>query len=59
MLSYAWANSLLYRMTGTQMPNFGQGEKAKKGEVPPPWQGVDAWVARAQARMPGWRYLER
>ncbi len=57
VLSYSWANNLLYRITGTQMPKFEQPAKAKKGEAPPPWQGVDGWIARAQARMPDWRTI--
>ena len=55
VLSYDWANHLLYRITGTQMPKFEQPARAKN--APPAWQGVDLWVARAQARMPDWRTI--
>ena len=57
VLSYSWANNLLYRLTRTQMPKFERPENAKKGEASPAWQGLDAWIARAQARMPDWRNI--
>ncbi len=54
VLSYPWANNLLYRMTGTQMPNFAAAPKSHEA---PSWQGLDMWIARAQARMPDWRTI--
>jgi uncharacterized iron-regulated membrane protein len=58
VLSYSWANNLLYRLTGTQMPKFWQIDKPRKGEtLPPAWQGLDQWIARAQNRMPDWRTI--
>lgn len=57
VLSYQWANNLLYQVTGTEQPRPVRGEPMKKGEAPPPWQGVDAWIARAESHMPDWRTI--
>jgi len=57
VLSYQWANNLLYRMTGTEMPRQGRIESIDKSDAPRAWQGLDSWVARAEARMPEWRSI--
>lgn len=54
VLSYQWANNLLYRITGTQMPKFAAAQKSKE---PLNWQGFDMWIARAEAKMPDWRTI--
>jgi len=57
VLSYPWANDLLYSMTGSEKPRAERMEPIKKGEGPPTWQGVDAWVAQASARKPDWNSI--
>jgi uncharacterized iron-regulated membrane protein len=58
VLSYSWGQQSAVPADGnTQMPQFEQPEKAERGEAPPAWQGLDAWIARAQARMPDWRNI--
>ena len=57
VLSYQWANNLLYQMTSTQPPKQERGEPLRKDQAPPPWRDVDTWVARAQAHMPDWRTI--
>ena len=56
VLSYKWANDLIYRATGTEFPKQAKAEPLPKG-TPATWEGVDAWVARAQQRLPGWRTI--
>jgi len=57
ILSYKWANDLVYRVTGNEPLKFASVRPMPKAEAPPPWQGVDAWVSGAEARMPGWRTI--
>ena len=57
ILSYKWANDLVYRITGNEPLQPTRAEVLPKGQGPPPWQGVDAWVARAASRMPEWRTI--
>ena len=57
ILSYKWANDLVYHMTGNEPLKFGPVVPMPKNEAPPLWQGLDGWVARAEARMPGWRTI--
>ena len=57
ILSYQWANNLVYKMTGSQQPKPVRSEPMPKGLALPPWQGVDGWVARAQSHMPRWRTI--
>lgn len=57
ILSYKWANDLVYRVTGNQPLQPARVETLPKGQAPPPWQGVDTWVARAESRMPEWRII--
>jgi len=57
ILSYQWANDLLYQITGTPPPKQVRGEPMPKGQAVPLWQGVDSWVAQAGAKMPDWRTI--
>jgi uncharacterized iron-regulated membrane protein len=57
ILSYKWANDLVYHITGNQPLQFGRVVPMPKNEAPPPWQGLDGWVARAESRMPDWRTI--
>ena len=56
VLSYKWANDLIYRATGTEFPKQVKAEPLPKG-TPATWQGVDTWVARGQERVPDWRTI--
>lgn len=55
ILSYRWANDLVYHMTGNEPLKPTRVVPMPKNEAPPPWQGVDSWAARAESHMPGWR----
>jgi len=57
ILSYRWANDLVYKVTGSEQPKQVQMQAMPKGQAPPPWQGLDGWVARAESRMPAWRTI--
>ncbi len=55
VLSYGWATQLVYRLAGTQQPNFNPPKV--KAEKLPAWQGVDGWLAHAESRLPDWRTI--
>jgi uncharacterized iron-regulated membrane protein len=57
ILSYKWANDLVFHITGNEPLKFARVEPMPKAEAPPPWQGLDAWVSGAEARMPNWRTI--
>ncbi len=61
VMSYPWANNLLYRLTGNEPPVQGNGQRSetqatKKGERPT-LSGLDALWLRAEQQVPGWRTL--
>jgi uncharacterized iron-regulated membrane protein len=55
ILSYRWANDMVYHMTGNQPLQPTRVEPMPKSQAPPPWQGVDSWIARAETHVPDWR----
>jgi uncharacterized iron-regulated membrane protein len=57
ILSYKWANDMVYHMTGNEPLKFAPVVPMPKSEAPPPWRGLDGWVARAESRMPDWRTI--
>jgi uncharacterized iron-regulated membrane protein len=57
ILSYQWANDLVYHITGNEPIKAVRVVPMPKNEAPPPWQGLDGWVARAESRMPDWRTI--
>lgn len=60
VMSYQWANDLLYRLTGNAPPPATPTREAPSGprradlETPRPTLGLDALWARAEAQVPGW-----
>jgi uncharacterized iron-regulated membrane protein len=57
IMSYAWANDLLYRLAGSEQPKQVEIQPMPKKEAPPAWAGLDGWVARAESKLPGWRTI--
>ena len=69
VMSYPWANNLLYRLTGNEPPVQGNGpprgaggprgaQRARRGEeAPPSLAGLNPLWARAEQQVPGWRSL--
>jgi uncharacterized iron-regulated membrane protein len=65
VMSYAWANNLLYRMTGTEAPQQGAragGGGGPRGEPrgeqrPPNYAGLDQLWARAEKQVPGYQSI--
>ena len=60
VMSYPWANSLLYRLTGNEPPVQGnaQGQRPRRGEeAKPDLAGLNLLWARAEQQVPGWRSL--
>jgi uncharacterized iron-regulated membrane protein len=55
ILSYQWANDLVYRITGNE-PLKPVRVETMKGQ-PPKWQGVDEWLTKAESHMPDWRTI--
>ncbi|HLX44375.1 MAG TPA: PepSY-associated TM helix domain-containing protein [Bryobacteraceae bacterium] len=70
VMSYPWANNLLYRLTGSQAPvpseagqrqtkqggRPRQGERARRGEpAPANAAGLNLLWGRAEQQVPGWR----
>src|ERR1035438_6159086 len=51
ILSYKWANDMVYRMTGNEPLKFSRVVPMPKNEAPPPWQGLDGWVDRKSTRL--------
>jgi uncharacterized iron-regulated membrane protein len=58
VMSYAWANNLLYTLTGTQPPpqqtRRGPGGERRR---PVTYAGIDALWARAEKQVPGYRSI--
>ena len=57
ILSYKWANDMVYHMTGNEPLKPTRVVPMPKSEAPPPWQGLDGWVGSAQSHMPEWRTI--
>ncbi len=64
IMSYGWANNLLYTITGTEAPPPRQSPpRGGKGGAPtanathPQWQGLDTAWELAAAKVPGWESI--
>jgi uncharacterized iron-regulated membrane protein len=57
ILSYKWANDLVYRITGNEPLKPARVVPMPKNEAPPPWRGLDGWAASAASHMPDWRTI--
>jgi uncharacterized iron-regulated membrane protein len=62
VMSYGWANDLVYRVTGNQPPRQGagrgnreRGDTAKDSSIS--LAGIDAAWARAESQAPGWKLI--
>jgi uncharacterized iron-regulated membrane protein len=64
-ISFPWANALVYRAVGEEVPNQGGGgaargrggrEGAAEREAPSPG-GLNALMARAESHVPGWHTI--
>ena len=64
VMSYPWANNLLYRLTGNEAPVHGngqraegaQGQRSRRGdEAEPSVEGLNLLWARAEQQVPEWR----
>jgi len=68
VMSYPWANNLLYRLTGNEAPVQGNGPRAEGGsrgdqrarggeDTAPSLAGLNPLWTRAEEQTPGWRSL--
>ena len=60
VMSYPWANALVYRATGNEPPAPQQRlATPPRGQRPPQadFSGLDPLIARAAAQMPGWESI--
>ena len=60
VISYPWASSLAYRLAGEQPPSAAASPAppaSRDDDAPPSLTDVDALLARAEQRMPGWRTI--
>jgi uncharacterized iron-regulated membrane protein len=60
VMSYPWANNLLYQFTGNEppVPGNAQGQRpGRGGEAEPSLAGFNLLWARAEQQVPGWRSL--
>jgi uncharacterized iron-regulated membrane protein len=61
VMSFPWANDLVYRMTGSPVPERGaqRQEGARRGGEAraPRFEGLDQLFARAAAQTPGWKSI--
>jgi uncharacterized iron-regulated membrane protein len=59
IMSYPWANNLLYRATGSEPPpqrtRVARETQRKHGDLA--WSGFNALWASAEQRVPGWRSI--
>jgi uncharacterized iron-regulated membrane protein len=53
VMSYEWANDLLYRMTRTEAP----ARESRSAGGLAPWSGLDPLVERAKQQSPQWRAI--
>ncbi|RBP45999.1 putative iron-regulated membrane protein [Roseimicrobium gellanilyticum] len=65
IMSYGWANNLLYSITGTEAPpprqappGGGKGGGAPPKPNPEQWKGLDAAWKLAEAKVPGWESIQ-
>jgi uncharacterized iron-regulated membrane protein len=56
VMSYSWANNLVFRVTGTPLPAPGNGGAggAREGKLPPKYAGLNQAWSTAEAANPGW-----
>ena len=54
VMSYPWANALVYQLAGTPLPAPAQGRGPEKPQEPPVFAGADAALQRAIAQVPNW-----
>jgi hypothetical protein len=61
VMSYPWANNLLFRLTGSEPPAAAGGPRADAGTrpsgAPPSLEGLDDQWRKAQQQVPGWQSL--
>ncbi len=63
IMSYPWANNLLYRLTGNEAPVQGNGQRAEpesrqaKASRHSSMTGIDPLWVRAKQQVPGWQSL--
>jgi uncharacterized iron-regulated membrane protein len=66
VMSYPWANNLVYRVTGNEPPKPGAGRGGGRGPADRgdtaqsrdiPLAGIDAAWNRAEAQVPGWKSI--
>jgi uncharacterized iron-regulated membrane protein len=61
LISYPWANTLLFRMTGSEPPpRVAPARAGQNGRIdrdPAPLDGLDRLWARAEQQVPGWRSI--
>ncbi|HEY3744147.1 MAG TPA: PepSY-associated TM helix domain-containing protein [Bryobacteraceae bacterium] len=62
VMSYPWANNLLYQLTGSELPVQGGGgqrhrDQPAEGAPAPSLAGPSAAWMRAEQQVPGWRIL--
>lgn len=57
-MSYSWANDLLYRWTGSPLPQSGRTEREEKSAMAPAdVAGLNRFLASAQEQSPGWQSI--
>jgi uncharacterized iron-regulated membrane protein len=62
VMSYPWANALLFRMAGDEPPQARPPDRAGRrgsayGAQPAPFDGIDPLWARAEGQVPAWRSI--
>ena len=65
VMSYAWANNLLYRLTGNEPPQQNTGQTNRAGNPnrerahsdAPEFEGLEKLIVHAQQQVPKWRSL--
>lgn len=59
VMSYPWANNLVYRMTGSEMPKQGGGRAAggEREAMNVSFAGLDSLWAKAENYTPGWKTI--
>jgi uncharacterized iron-regulated membrane protein len=65
IMSYTWANNLLYTLTGTEAPpprqappGGGKGGPPPQQPTPERWKGLDAAWKLAAAKVPEWKSIQ-
>ncbi|MBN9659037.1 MAG: PepSY domain-containing protein [Acidobacteria bacterium] len=57
VMSYPWANALVYKMTGHDVPALGGGPPREGRPSTPSFEGIDRLVEVAKQQDPSWRIL--